>query len=197
MFQRLLKPLVFTLSLLPLVYLAFASVSDGLGANPIEVITHFTGDWTLRFLLLTLAITPIRGWTGWHWLIKIRRMLGLYAFFYAVLHFLTWLVLDQFFDWSGIIEDVVKRPYITIGFSAFVMLIPLAATSTNAMIRRLGSKWRKLHRLVYVIGIFGVVHYLWLVKADLLEPFIYTLILALLLGSRVMKAGFGRKSTET
>ncbi len=180
-----IKAVLFLICLVPLGLLIARFFNDALGANPIETITHFTGDWTLRFLLITLAVTPLRKLTQWHWLVRLRRMLGLYAFFYAVLHFLTYLVLDQFFDWQAIVLDVLKRPYITVGFSAFVLLIPLAATSTNKMIKRLGGKrWQALHRSVYAIAIFGVAHYWWLVKSDLTEPIIYGTLLALLLGLR-------------
>lgn len=182
------KPLVFAVALLPFVWLLWRAFSDQLGANPIEAITRFTGDWTLRFLLITLAVTPLRQLSGWGWLMRIRRMLGLYAFFYALLHFCTYLVLDQFFAWTHIIDDIAERPYITIGFASFVLLIPLAVTSTNAMMRRLGGRrWQQLHRSVYVIAIGGVTHFLWLVKADLLEPLIYALVLAALLGYRLLR----------
>jgi sulfoxide reductase heme-binding subunit YedZ len=179
------KPALFVVCLVPATLLLWDAFTGGLGANPIEEITHRTGDWTLRLLLVTLAVTPLRRLTGFTALVRLRRMLGLFAFFYASLHFLTWLVLDQFFDWQSIVADVIKRPYITVGFTAFVLLIPLAATSTNAMMRRLGRNWTRLHRLVYVIGILGVIHFWWLVKADVLEPAIYAVILAVLLASRL------------
>lgn len=179
------KPALFVVCLVPAGMLLWDAFTSGLGANPIEEITHRTGDWTLRLLLVTLAITPLRRLTGFTALLRLRRMLGLFAFFYASLHFLTWLVLDQFFDWQSIVADIAKRPYITVGFTAFVLLIPLAVTSTNAMMRRLGRNWARLHRLVYLIGILGVIHYWWLVKADILEPAIYGSILALLLASRL------------
>ena len=180
-----LKALLFALCLVPLALLLTAFFQDALGANPIETITHATGDWTLRFLLITLAVTPLRKLTGWHWLVRLRRMLGLYAFFYGTLHLGTYIVLDQFFDWHAVVLDVLKRPYITVGFSAFVLMVPLAVTSTNAMIRRLGGRrWQALHRSVYAIAILGVVHYWWLVKADVFEPLIYGAILAVLLGLR-------------
>lgn len=180
-----LKTLTFTLCLLPFALLLLDAFSDALGANPVEKITHRTGDWTLRLLLLTLSITPLRRLSGWHKLQRIRRMLGLFTFFYACLHFLTYLVFDQFFDLQEIYKDIVKRPYITLGFSAYLLLIPLAATSTNAMIKRLGRSWRQLHQLVYVSATLGVLHYLWLVKKDLREPLIYAVILLLLLAWRV------------
>jgi sulfoxide reductase heme-binding subunit YedZ len=179
--KRLLKPILFVVCLLPLALGIWDGFTDQLGANPIEEITHRTGDWTLRLLLLTLSATPARRLFGWSWPLRLRRMLGLYCFFYACLHFLTYLVLDQFFDWDEIVKDIIKRPYITVGFTAFVLLIPLAATSTNAMMRRLGRRWGQLHQLVYVIAVFGVLHYLWLVKADYLQPLIYATILLFLL----------------
>ena len=179
------KPLGFLLCLVPLGFLISRGASGALGPNPVEVITHFTGDWTLRLLLVTLAVTPLRRLTGQAWLVRFRRMLGLFAFFYAVLHFTTYLWLDRFFDLGTIAEDVLKRPYITVGFAAFVLMVPLAITSTQDWIRRLGRRWKRLHRAVYAIGVLGVLHYLWLVKADLLEPAIYAIILAVLLGLRV------------
>jgi sulfoxide reductase heme-binding subunit YedZ len=151
----------------------------------VETLSHRTGDWSLRFLLLTLAVTPLRRLTGWNGLQRFRRMLGLFAFFHVCLHFGVYLIFDQFFDLSAIIADVAKRPYITVGFAAFVLLIPLAVTSTNRMIKRLGRNWQRLHRLVYLIAILGVLHYLWLVKADLREPLMYAGILAVLLGYRL------------
>jgi methionine sulfoxide reductase heme-binding subunit len=190
-FSRL-KALVFLASLAPFLLLAARGLNSwqgrsfNLGANPIEFITRDLGDWTLIFLMITLAVTPVRRLAGLQWLIKLRRMLGLFAFFYASLHFVTYIWLDQFFDLQDIVKDVIKRPFITVGFLAFVCLIPLAATSTNGMVRRLGGKrWQVLHRLVYVIGILGVVHYWWLVKRDIREPLLYAGILAVLLGVRV------------
>ena len=166
-------------------------VNDSLGTNPVERITHETGDWTLRFLLITLTITPLRRLSGNSWLIKLRRLFGLFAFFYACLHFLTYIWFDHYFDWIEIVKDIPKRPFITVGFIAFVLLIPLAATSTNRMMRRLKKNWVKLHKLVYVIAVLGVLHFLWLVKADILEPMIYASILLVLLGYRayVQRAG--------
>ncbi|HSO06857.1 MAG TPA: protein-methionine-sulfoxide reductase heme-binding subunit MsrQ [Pelomicrobium sp.] len=188
-----LKRVVFALCLLPLARLAWLGLAGGLGANPIEFITHSTGRWTLTFLLITLAVTPLRRWLGWNWLLRLRRMLGLFAFFYAALHFSTYLVLDQFFDLGAIVKDVLKRPYITVGFTAFVLLIPLAATSTNAMVRRLGARrWQLLHRLVYPIAIAGVLHWWWLVKADIRLPLAYGAVLAVLLGVRLRWALAGR-----
>ena len=180
-----LKPLVFVLCLVPLAVLIARGVIDDLGANPIEEITHETGQWTLRFLLITLALTPMKLLFSWGAPIKFRRMLGLFTFFYAMLHFSTWLVLDWFFDLEEIIKDIIKRPYITVGFTALVLMTPLAITSTDKMLKRLGRNWKKLHRLVYVVAALGVVHFLWLVKADILEPSIYGAILALLLAARL------------
>jgi len=185
--QRIGKLLVFSASLLPLVWLFWLAWSDQLGANPVEMLSHRTGDWSLRFLLLTLAVTPVRRLTGWNGLQRFRRMLGLFAFFYVCLHFGVYLIFDQFFDLSAIIADVAKRPYITVGFAGLILLIPLAVTSTNRMIRRLGRNWQRLHRLVYLIAILGVLHYLWLVKADLREPLMYAGILVVLLGYRLWR----------
>jgi sulfoxide reductase heme-binding subunit YedZ len=181
-----LKTVVFAACLIPLVVLAGQALTNNLGANPIDEITDHTGIWTLRLLLITLAVTPIRRLTGWNRLIRLRRMLGLVAFFYGSLHFLTYIWLDQFFVVEDIIADVRDRPFITVGFTSFVLLIPLAATSTSGMIKRLGGKWwQRLHRLVYAIAMGGVVHYLWLVKADTRQPLLYGAILAALLGFRL------------
>jgi len=182
---RLAKPLVFALCLVPLALLVQGGLTDGLGANPTEAITHTTGDWTLRLLLVTLAMTPLKRLVGRPWPIRFRRMLGLFAFFYACLHLITYAWIDQGLDWQGIVEDVVKRPYITVGFAAFVLLVPLALTSTRAMMRRLGRSWQRLHRAVYGIAVLGVLHYLWLVKADTSDPLIYGGMLAVLLLARV------------
>jgi sulfoxide reductase heme-binding subunit YedZ len=181
--QRHAKPILFVVCLLPLAWLVYKGIFIGLGANPIEKITRYTGDWTLRLLLITLAITPLRILFKLQW-VKYRRMLGLFAFFYASVHFLIWIGVDHFFDFGDIAKDIVKRPYVTVGFSALLLLIPLAVTSTNAMIKRLGRHWKRLHQLVYVIGVLGVLHYLWLVKADNREPLIYAAILVALLGVR-------------
>ncbi|HYE36420.1 protein-methionine-sulfoxide reductase heme-binding subunit MsrQ [Methylocaldum sp.] len=184
-----LKRGLFPILLIPLFNLIGNAVLDHLGANPIEKITRTTGYWTLTLLFVTLAVTPLRRISGWPWLGRFRRMLGLFAFFYGCLHFFTYLVLDQFFDWPGIVKDIAKRPYITVGFTAFLLLIPLAVTSTDGMIRRLGGKrWRLLHRLVYVIAILGVVHFWWLVKKDITAPAVDAAILAILLGFRVIYA---------
>ena len=181
-----LKAALFLLCLMPLLWLAYSAFSHTLGANPIEAITRTLGDWALRFLLIVLAVTPLRRLPGLGALARLRRMLGLYAFFYALLHLLGYVVLDQFFDWAAIGADILKRPYITIGMAAFALLVPLAATSTDRMIRRLGGhRWRQLHRLVYLAAALGVVHYYLLVKADTREPIIYGVTLALLLGLRL------------
>jgi len=184
--QRL-KASVFAVCLIPLALLAARGVGGRLGANPIEYLTHSTGWWTLAFLLITLLVTPLRRLTNLSWLLRLRRMLGLFAFCYACLHFTTYLWLDQFFDWKAILKDIAKRPFITVGFGAFVLLTPLAATSTNAMVRRLGARrWQHLHRAVYAIAVLGVVHYWWLVKKDITEPAIFAVLLAILLGTRVL-----------
>lgn len=179
-----IKPILFTVCLVPFITLVIGAVNNTLGTNPVETMTHETGEWTLRFLLLTLLITPLRRLSGKSWLIKLRRMLGLYAFFYACLHFITYIWFDQYFDWMEVVRDIPKRPFITVGFTAFVLLIPLAVTSNNKMIRLLKKNWVKLHKLVYVIAVLGVLHFLWLVKADTLEPLIYASILLILLGYR-------------
>jgi sulfoxide reductase heme-binding subunit YedZ len=162
-------------------------VQGQLGANPISEITKETGTWTLRFVVLTLAITPLRRLTGWNALVRYRRMMGLFAFFYGTLHFLTYVWLDQFFGVASIIKDVVKRPFITVGFAAFLLMVPLAVTSTTGWIRRLGGKrWQALHRLVYATALMGVVHYWWLVKADISRPLAYGAIVAMLLAVRLV-----------
>ena len=177
-----MKPAVFVLSLVPFGLLIWWAFNDGLGANPVEFITHHTGRWGLRFLIITLCVTPLRKLSGWNSLVRIRRMLGLFAFFYLCLHFLTYLVLDAEFSLGYIVEDVAKRLYITAGFTGFCLLIPLAATSTNGMVRRLGGKrWQQLHRLIYPAVLAGCLHFLWLVKADVREPLIYLSIVLVLL----------------
>ncbi len=178
---------MFLLCLVPVARLAWLAWRHDLGANPIEHITRATGWWTLAFLMITLTVTPARRLLSQPWLLRLRRMLGLFAFFYVSLHFTTYLWLDQFFDVAAIVKDVIKRPFITVGFSAFVLLIPLAATSTNAMVKRLGARrWRWLHKAVYVIGTLGVIHFWWLVKKDITEPVIFAAILLALLGARVV-----------
>jgi sulfoxide reductase heme-binding subunit YedZ len=188
--NRVFKPILFLLCLVPLGLLtarAFGIAGESLGANPIEEVLHTLGLWALRFLMFTLAITPLRDLIGKPWPLMLRRMLGLFAFFYVLLHFLVWLIVDQELYWSGILTDIAKRPFITLGFAAFVLLIPLAITSTNGMMRRLGKRWKSLHRLIYVCAILGVWHFYWLVKADVREPLLYAGILAVLLGWRIWK----------
>jgi sulfoxide reductase heme-binding subunit YedZ len=181
-----LKLTVFLICLIPLSQLAYRAHGADLGANPIDTITRFTGSWALIFLLASLAVTPLRRLTGWNELIKFRRMLGLYAFFYALLHFSTFVGLDHFFDLDRIAKDILKRPYVTAGFTAFVLMIPLAITSTAGMIRRLGKRWQQLHRLVYLAAIAGVIHFYWLVKSDIRRPAQYGAVLAMLLGYRLV-----------
>ena len=183
----LIKSLVFFLALLPFLRMAWL-VFQGVPVEPLEFLTRGTGDWTLYFLCTTLAVTPLRRLSGWNWMIKLRRMLGLYAFFYALLHFVTFFWFDHFFDIAGMLKDVVKRPFITVGFIEFVLLIPLAVTSTNAMVKRLGGKrWLWLHRLIYVIAPLGILHFWWMKagKNDFQEPIIFGAIVALLLAMRV------------
>jgi len=187
---RVLKIGLFLVCLLPLVKLSmeiFGVSGLSLGANPVEELIHRFGIWGLNFLLITLAVTPLRELTGKSGLLRFRRMLGLFAFFYVLMHFLVYVGLDQRFDFSHILEDIVERPYITIGFTALLLLVPLAVTSTNAMMKRLGRRWRKLHRLVYLIGILGVWHFYWQVKLDTLEALVYAIILASLLGYRIWR----------
>lgn len=186
--RRVIKPALFVVCLLPFVHMvlgAFGIVR--IGANQVEAIQDAFGQWGLRFLVITLAITPLRDWFNAVWLIHLRRMLGLFAFFYVLMHFLTWLVLDQGLYWQGILPDIAKRPFITIGFLALLLLIPLAVTSTNGMMRRLGKRWKTLHRLVYAITLLGIWHYWWQVKADIREPLIYLSITTVLLGWRLWK----------
>lgn len=179
------KAAVFTLCMIPLAVLGWRGYRQNLGANPIEFITHSTGDWTLRFLLITLTITPLRRLLGVPQLIRFRRMLGLFAFFYGCLHFLTYLWLDKFFDVSEIWKDIVKRPFITAGFTALALMAPLAITSTKGWMRRLGRRWQTLHRLIYVSALAAVIHYYWLVKSDVRLPLLYAGILAVLLAYRL------------
>jgi sulfoxide reductase heme-binding subunit YedZ len=197
--RRYAKPVVFLLCLLPAVWLAAgilalqsgdtsAASARALGANPVEKIQDTLGIWGLRFLLLTLAVTPLRVIGGWPRLQLFRRMLGLFAFFYVTMHFAWYLFVDQAFDWRQLGADVVKRPYITAGFTAFLLLVPLAATSTQRAMRRLGRRWTRLHRLVYAAAILGCVHFWWQVKADIREPLVYAAIAALLLGWRLWRA---------
>ncbi|WP_255556296.1 sulfite oxidase heme-binding subunit YedZ [Methylococcus sp. Mc7] len=184
---RAAKAAVFLAALIPLARLGAGAALGTLGANPIEKIIRTTGYWTLSFLLITLAVTPLRILLRQPWLVRLRRMLGLFAFFYGTLHFTGYLVLDQFFDWPAILKDIAKRPFITVGFPSFVLLIPLAVTSTDAMMRRLGGKrWQRLHRLVYVSSVGGVIHYLWLVKKDISDPLRFAILLTVLLGFRAI-----------
>ena len=182
----IIKPVLFLLCLMPFVILLVAAINDNLGTNPVETLTHETGQWALRFLLIGLAVTPLRRLLKTAWLIKFRRMLGLFAFFYATLHFITYLWLDQFFDWHEIIIDIPKRPFITIGFVSLLLLLPLVLTSTNAMQRRLGKKWLALHKLVYVIPVLVLIHFVWSLKVDYSEPLSYALVLILLLLMRLI-----------
>jgi methionine sulfoxide reductase heme-binding subunit len=212
-YQRwLLKPSVFVAALAPAAWLVYAALTGGLSVNPLEDVTHQTGLWALRFLCITLAVTPVRRLTGWHDIIRFRRMFGLFAFFYGTLHFLIYAIADRFaaldfpdgiVAWStarnlavSVAEDVYKRPFITIGFTAFVCMVPLAATSTAGMIRRLGgARWRALHRLVYVAAIAGVIHYWWLVKADVTDPRFYAIIVGALLAFRIYHT-YAKSTTE-
>lgn len=182
----LLKLLVFIACLLPLGQLIALAATDALGANPIEAVTRDLGDWALRFLLITLAVTPLRRLTGWSGLMRLRRMLGLFVFFYAGLHLTSYVLLDQFFDWSTIATDILKRPYITVGMGSFIILLILAVTSLRSMQARLGGKrWQRIHRLVYLAGVGAVLHYYWLVKADTRIPIVYGIVLVVLLGLRL------------
>jgi sulfoxide reductase heme-binding subunit YedZ len=190
------KVFLFLLCLIPLALLVGRAAQGNLTANPIEYVTHRTGDWTLRFLVLTLAITPLRKILHLPQLVRFRRMLGLFAFFYGCLHFGTWIGLDKFFAWRDMWADVVKRPYITVGFTGFVLMIPLAITSTAGWIRRLGGKgWQRLHRLIYVSAVAGVIHYRWLVKSDARKPLFYASLVALLLLWRVGAWYLGKRNS--
>ena len=191
---RWLRPLVFAVSLLPALWVIAAIASDYfngtrlLGSNPIKEAEHFTGRWVLRFLMFTLAVTPIRQTFGWNWLQKYRRMLGLFAFAYAALHLSIYFILDLELAWGDLAEDIVKRPYITIGMAAFTLLVPLAITSTAKMVKRLGGKrWAALHRAIYVVVVLGIIHFWMAVKRDVTDPVIFGLIFAMLLGYRVVK----------
>jgi sulfoxide reductase heme-binding subunit YedZ len=186
-----IKAFLFLLALLPFARLAWGIFADQLGANPLEFITWNTGDWTLYFLCITLAVTPLRRLTGWNWLLRLRRMIGLFAFFYASLHFTTFFWFDHFFDVQEMLKDVAKRPFILVGFTAFVLLIPLAITSTNGMVKRLGGKrWQWLHRLIYVIAPLGILHFWWMKagKHNFEQPIIFGTIVAILLLLRVVWA---------
>lgn len=193
---RYFKPVVFLACLAPVASLAWRGFHAELGANPIEAITHGTGDWTLRFLLITLAITPLRKLARQYWLISFRRMFGLFAFFYGFLHLMTYVWLDKFFDVHEMLHDIGKRRFITAGMTAFVLMIPLALTSTKWAIRKLGGKrWQNLHRLIYASAAAGVIHYIWLVKADLKKPLEYAAVLAVLLAYRLVAWGWARAKT--
>jgi sulfoxide reductase heme-binding subunit YedZ len=186
------KAAVFLLAMVPLLRLVAYGLTDRLGANPVEFITRSTGTWTLVMLCITLAITPVRRVSGLSWLVRFRRMLGLFAFCYGALHFVTYFWLDQWFDWASILRDVSgKRPFITVGFAAFVLMVPLALTSPHAMVRRLGAKrWQRLHRAIYAIAVLAILHYWWMKagKNDLAQPLIYAIVVAGLLGARVIWA---------
>ena len=187
------KPWLFLLCLYPLGRLIFLAWADGLGANPIEFVTRSLGTWALTGLLVTLAVTPARRLSGVGALLRYRRMLGLFAFFYGVLHLLSYLWLDQFFEWAAIAKDILKRPFVTFGMAALALLLPLALTSTKASMRRLGRNWQRLHRLIYPAAVVAVLHYAWLVKKDLTQPPIYAGMLAVLLSLRIY---WGLKKTK-
>ncbi len=189
------KPLLHALCLLPFLVLVGGALADTLGANPVDTLTSETGQWALRLLLATLAMSPLRQWTGQAAFIRFRRMLGLYAFFYVCCHFSIWLVFDHSVDLAAMVEDIVERPYITLGFSALVLLVPLAVTSNQASIRRLGRRWRTLHQLVYGVVVLAILHFIWLVKADYLEPGIYAIIAIFLLLHRI--GSFKRLATRS
>jgi methionine sulfoxide reductase heme-binding subunit len=192
--RRVIKPLLFIAALLPVAWLLWGMFQGTLGANPAETIQLQTGRWALKFLLLTLAVTPLRRLTGWNVVIQYRRMLGLFAFFYASLHFTSYIVLDQFFDWRSILRDIPKRPFILMGTLAYLLLTPLAITSTKGWIRRLGRRWQSLHRLIYIAACCAIVHFAWKVKVIAGDPTIYAVILTALLGFRVL--WFLRKRIE-
>ena len=195
--RKAVKPLVFLLSLVPAAWLVYLLLAGGLGVNPAETLQLETGIWALRFLLAGLAVTPLRRLTGWNRIVQYRRMIGLFAFFYAFLHFLSYLVLDQSFAVDQMMLDVSKRPFITMGFIAFVLMIPLALTSTKGWIRRLGRRWQTLHRLVYVAAIAAAIHYVWKVKVPLGPPVYYAVALAILLGFRIVWRYRSAKSMPT
>jgi methionine sulfoxide reductase heme-binding subunit len=183
--MRFAKPAVFALCALPFVWLVFRALTGRLSINPVEDLTLTTGIWTLRFLIITLLVTPLRRLTGWNRVIQYRRMLGLFTFFYASVHFAIYIAIDQFFAFDLILKDIVKRPFITMGFTAFVLMIPLAVTSTKGWIRRLGRKWQLLHRLIYISAVCAAVHYLWKVKVMIGSPVYYAAVIAILLGFRL------------
>jgi sulfoxide reductase heme-binding subunit YedZ len=181
-----LRVAIWIACLLPLARLAWLGTTGGLGANPIEFVTRSTGTWTLVILLATLCVTPLRQLTGWTELVRVRRLLGLFAFFYACVHFSIWIGVDQFFDWPAMLKDILKRPFVTVGFAGLLLLVPLAVTSTDAMRRRLKRNWARLHMLVYAVPVLGVLHYWWLVKKGVQTPFPYTVAVAVLLGWRLL-----------
>ncbi len=176
---------VFLLALLPLLWISWLAFHNTLGANPVERVIHFTGLWTLYFLLITLSITPLRRLLGWNALLRIRRMLGLFAFFYGTLHLLSYAGIDQWFTWQAIIHDIVKHPYILIGVSGYVLMLPLALTSNAWAVSKLKARWKQLHRLAYVVPALGVLHFAWLVKKDMNEPLLYGALLLVLLALRL------------
>ena len=185
-YTRIARPLAFVLALGPLAWLVWAVLSGGAGANPIEYMNRFLGDWALRFLLITLTMSPLAKILGWSWPARVRRMVGLFALFYVLVHLTSYVALDQFFDWAAIGKDILKRTYITVGMIAIVLLIPLGVTSTNGWRKKLGFKrWRALHRMIYPIAIMGVFHHTMMVKADLFMPIVHGVILAALLGWRL------------
>lgn len=191
---------LFVLAALPFAELLRRGFAQDLGANPVEFVLRWLGTWTLVALLATLTVTPLRWVTGWAWLVRLRRMLGLYAFFYGAMHVVAYVWIDHFFDWPAILGDIAKRPYLTFGFAAFVLMIPLALTSTNAAVRRLGGRnWQRLHRLVYAIAVLGVLHYWYhkLAKNDLAQPTIYALVLGTLLGARLLRWAGNRRVAVT
>ena len=193
--RRVIKPVVFISCLLPFSWLVYSAFWGDLGANPVETITNETGIWTLRLIVATIAITPLRWVTKWNPIINFRRMIGLFAFFYATIHFMIYFILDRSLMFDGLWEDIVKRPYITAGFTGFVLMIPLAITSTKGWIRRLGGqRWNTLHKAVYITAAAAVVHYWWKVKLDVTDPMIYAAIVAVLLGARIMR-WFTRRQT--
>ena len=183
--ERVIRGGVFTLALLPFIWVSYAAVTGGLGPDPAESLMHVTGEWSLRLLALTLLVSPLRAWTGWSLLLKLRRMLGLYAFFYGCIHLLSFVQFYVGWTPAGLLEELAERPYITMGFMAWLLMLPLAITSNQAMIRRLGKKWKSLHQLAYFVILLAVLHFIWLVKADYLEPTIYAIIAVVLLLHRV------------
>ena len=193
-----LKLVIFVLALLPLLRLIERGVQNNLSANPLEFITRATGDWAIYFLCLTLLVTPLRRMTGLNWLLRLRRLLGLYVFFYAFLHFLCFLWFDHFFDLEEMVKDIVKRPFIAVGFAAFVLLVPLAVTSSDRLMRQLGRWWGRLHRLIYGVALLAVLHFWWMRsgKNNLQEPMIIALVMVLLLGSRVVFIWRARRPPE-